>query len=96
MYFHLDKRPYISVNTPEKLDKLIEDHITNSEYKYLFIDEIQNKKIFESAINAWREEDNISIFITGSNSVCELSLNYKQHTKRLSQNSICFETAPCF
>ena len=32
------------------------------------IDEIQNVKDFESLINSYREEGNISIFITGSNS----------------------------
>lgn len=68
LYFHLDKRPYMTVNTPDKLDELIEKYITNNERKYLFIDEIQNVKNFESVINAWREEGNVSIFITGSNS----------------------------
>lgn len=34
----------------------------------MFIDEIQNVKGFESLINSYREEGNISIFITGSNS----------------------------
>ena len=34
----------------------------------MFIDEIQNVNNFEALINAYREEGNISIFITGSNS----------------------------
>ena len=36
--------------------------------KYLFIDEIQRIKGFEDVINAFRAEDDYSIFITGSNS----------------------------
>lgn len=36
--------------------------------RYLFIDEVQNVKGFETVINGWREEGNCSIFITGSNS----------------------------
>lgn len=36
--------------------------------KYLFIDEIQNVKEFEEVINGYREEEEYSIFITGSNS----------------------------
>ena len=36
--------------------------------KYLFLDEIQNVKGFEESINAYREEGEYSIFITGSNS----------------------------
>ncbi len=36
--------------------------------KYLFIDEVQNVKDFETSLNAYREEWDYSIFITGSNS----------------------------
>lgn len=36
--------------------------------KYLFLDEVQNVKDFEIVLNAFREEGDISIFITGSNS----------------------------
>ncbi len=36
--------------------------------KYLFIDEIQNVEGFEEVINAYREEEEYSIFIAGSNS----------------------------
>lgn len=68
LYFNLDKRPYMTINTPDKLDVLIEKYINDNERKYLFIDEIQNVRNFETVINAWREEGNISIFITGSNS----------------------------
>lgn len=68
LYFNLDKKPYISVNTPEKLDALIEKHSGAKGKKYLFIDEVQNVKNFETIINAWREEGEFSIFITGSNS----------------------------
>lgn len=68
LYFNLDKKPYISVNTPEKLDALIEKHNTVQGKKYLFIDEVQNVKNFETILNAWREEGDFSIFITGSNS----------------------------
>ena len=36
--------------------------------KYLFIDEIQNVENFEEVINAFREDGDFSIFITGSHS----------------------------
>lgn len=68
LYFNLDKKPYIGINTAEKLDKLIEDNNIAKGTKYLFIDEIQNIKNFETILNAWREEGDFSIFITGSNS----------------------------
>ena len=68
LYFHLDKRPYYDVKTAEQLDKLIEENAKAAGKKYLFIDEIQNVENFEPVINAWREEGDMSIFITGSNS----------------------------
>ena len=68
LYFHLDKRPYYDVKTAEQLDKLIEENAKAEGKKYLFIDEIQNVESFEPVINAWREEGDMSIFITGSNS----------------------------
>lgn len=68
LYFNLDKKPYDKVNSAEKLDRLIEENAKASGKKYLFIDEVQNIKGFEVLVNAWREEGDFSIFITGSNS----------------------------
>lgn len=66
---HLDKRPYKGIKTTSALEKVIDE---KSEgvlgLKYLFLDEIQNVKSFEESINAYREEGDYSIFITGSNS----------------------------
>ena len=69
VYIHLDKRPYKSVKTAGALEKAI-DGKTNgiTGIKYLFIDEVQNVEGFEEIINAYREEGDYSIFITGSNS----------------------------
>ena len=68
LYFNLDKRPYISVTKPKQLDELIEKHYNPDTMQYLFIDEVQNVKDYETVINSWREEGNLSIFLTGSNS----------------------------
>ncbi len=68
LYFNLDKRPYYDIASAKQLDELIEKNATAKGKKYLFIDEIQNIKNFETVINAWREEGDVSIFITGSNS----------------------------
>ena len=68
LYFNLDKKPYDRVSTPEELDHLISENGKSKGTKYLFIDEIQNVKGFETVINSWREERDFSIFITGSNS----------------------------
>ena len=68
LYFNLDKRPYVSITKPEQLDALIEEHYDPNARQYLFIDEVQNVKDYETVINSWREEGNLSIFLTGSNS----------------------------
>ena len=64
----LDKKEFKKIVTPEQLEEEIDKRIIDKDFKYLFIDEIENVKNFEPVINAYREEGNISIFITGSNS----------------------------
>ena len=68
LYFNLDKKPYDKVQTPKQLDELIIKRSATAGTKYLFIDEVQNVEGFERTINAWREERDFSIFLTGSNS----------------------------
>ena len=69
IYLNLDKREYQKITASDDLDALIEQETAHLPgVKYLFIDEIQNVKDFELVINGYREEGDISIFITGSNS----------------------------
>ena len=68
IYLNLDKRGFRNIKTADQLDVLIEDASHAEGIKYLFIDEIQNVKGFEEVINGYREEEDYSIFITGSNS----------------------------
>lgn len=68
VFIDLKKRGYRSIKTPDALEKVIDSECTASGIKYLFIDEIQNVKGFEPVIEAFREEEDYSIFITGSNS----------------------------
>ena len=69
IYLNLDKRGYKNIKSPMQLEAAI-DSLCNSikGVKYLFIDEIQNVLGFEEIINSFREEEDYSIFITGSNS----------------------------
>lgn len=64
----LDSRGFKSIKKPEQLEKEIEKYIDIQGLKYIFIDEIQNVDHFEEVINAYRGEEDFSIFITGSNS----------------------------
>lgn len=59
---------YKSIHTPSELERVIEKECRADGIRYLFIDEIQNVDGFEKVIEAFREEENYSIFITGSNS----------------------------
>ena len=69
IYINLDKKGYKNVKTNDELETLIDKETKNIKgVKYLFIDEVQNVKGFEVIINAFREENDYSIFITGSNS----------------------------
>ncbi|MBQ9059307.1 MAG: ATP-binding protein [Atopobiaceae bacterium] len=69
LFLNLDKRGFRHIKKADDLDVAIE-RLTNGidGLKYLFIDEVQNVTDFEEVINAWREEGDVSIFITGSNS----------------------------
>lgn len=66
---NLDKKEYKKVKTADQLEEII-DSLSKGieETKYLFIDEIQNVDGFEELVNAYREEGDYSVFITGSNS----------------------------
>lgn len=68
IYLNLDEKSYRYVHTDTQLETVIDSLILDNDYKYLFIDEIQNVKDFEPLINSYRETGNMSIFITGSNS----------------------------
>ena len=53
----------------KKLNKYIKDKITDKKKYYVFLDEIQKVEKFEDVVNSLRASiNNISIFITGSNS----------------------------
>ena len=68
IYVNLDERGYRHIKTDTQLEKIIEEKVIDNDYKYLFIDEIQNINDFEPLINGYRETGKYSIFITGSNS----------------------------
>lgn len=67
IYIPLDKRGYKNIKTPDQLEERIESFVNDDGFYYLFIDEVQNAKGFESVVHAYAEEG-YSIFLTGSNS----------------------------
>ncbi|MDO5564349.1 MAG: ATP-binding protein [Eubacteriales bacterium] len=68
IYLDLDKRGNKGIKTAEQLEEKIDSMLVDDNFKYIFIDEIQNVTGFEETINAYNTEENFSIFLTGSNS----------------------------
>lgn len=95
IFLNLDSKQYLKVNTIKKLEKIIDKFSKNvNGIKYLFIDEVQNVKKFETLINAYREEKDYSIFITGSNSYLlsgELATKLTGRYIEFNINTLTFE-----
>ncbi len=89
IYIPLDKRGFKNIKTPEQLEEKIESMIGNEEFKYLFIDEVQNVKGFESVVQAYAE-DGFSVFLTGSNSY----MLSDEITTKLTGRYLPFEAFP--
>ena len=68
IYIDLDARKYRKIKTDDQFEALVDTLSVSKEMKYLFVDEIQNIENFEEIINAFRNDGDYSIFITGSNS----------------------------
>ena len=89
IYIPLDKRGFKNIKTLEQLESKIESLITSEGFHYLFIDEVQNVKQFESVVQAYSEEG-FSVFLTGSNSY----LLSEEITTKLTGRYLSFETFP--
>lgn len=87
IYLNLDKRGFRNIKTADQLDALIEQNSAAKGTKYLFIDEILNVKDFEGVINGYREDEEYSIFVAGSNS----DLLSGDHATKLTGRYIEFE-----
>ena len=89
IYLPLDKRGFKNIKTADQLEAQIESLIVGEGFHYLFIDEIQNVKNFESVVQAYAEEG-FSVFLTGSNSY----LLSDEITTKLTGRYLPFETFP--
>lgn len=70
IYLNFEFGEYYNLCNYQDLNKYIEDKIINNKKYYLFFDEIQKVDKWELAVNSFKavHGDNVSIFITGSNS----------------------------
>ena len=87
IYIPLDKRGYKNIKTPQQLEAKIEENISGEDFYYIFIDEVQNVRGFESVVQAYAEEG-YSVFVTGSNSY----LLSDEITTKLTGRYLKFET----
>ena len=87
IYVPLDQRGFKNIRTPEQLEDKIESMIKTDHFHYLFIDEVQNVRGFESVVQAYAEEG-FSVFLTGSNSY----LLSDEITTKLTGRYLPFET----
>ena len=69
IYVNFELIEYEELRDYKELNKYIKERITDKKKFYVFLDEIQKVDKFEEVVNSLRASiDNISIFITGSNS----------------------------
>lgn len=68
IYINFEYEDYAFLQNDIDLHEFIKKKIKGEEKYYLFFDEIQNVENWEKAINSFKASQNVSIFITGSNS----------------------------
>lgn len=69
IYVNFEFIEYEDLQDYKKLNKYIKEKIVDNKKYYVFLDEIQKVNKFEDVVNSLRASiDNLSIFITGSNS----------------------------
>lgn len=70
IYLNFESKLYSNIQNDDDLYKYIKDKMNKKIKYYLFFDEIQNVASWEKAVNSFKTDfkDNVSIFITGSNS----------------------------
>ena len=82
---------YEELRDYKKLNSYIKGKIKDKKMYYIFLDEIQNVSKFEEVINSLRASlDNISIFITGSNS----KMTFMELSTDLSGRYVSFRVNP--
>ncbi len=70
IYINFESKEYSFIKNDDDLYKYIKEKIIDKKKYYMFFDEIQNVEKWELAVNSFKSDykENVSIFITGSNS----------------------------
>ena len=70
IYINFESKEYSKIKNDDDLYSYIKEKMKNDTKYYLFFDEIQNVDCWEKTVNSFKADlkENVSIFITGSNS----------------------------
>jgi len=68
IYYNFESLVNVEIDNYLKLYKEIKSQITDNEKYYILLDEIQEVKEWEKAINSLLSDSNVDLYITGSNS----------------------------
>lgn len=66
--YRFDSLRYEEIDTASKLYAEIRQHLTPNAKTYLFLDEVQEVKDWEKAVNSFLTDFDVDIYVTGSNS----------------------------
>lgn len=66
--YKFDSLQYEEIDTATKLYKEIKQHVCHGKRTYLFLDEVQEVKNWEKAVNSFMTDFDVDIYVTGSNS----------------------------
>lgn len=66
--YNFDSLQYVEIDTASKLYNEIKSHIYKGGKTYLFLDEVQEVKDWEKAVNSFMIDFDVDIYVTGSNS----------------------------
>ncbi len=64
---NLENLDFDELKDAKKLHQYITDRLVDNEINYIFLDEIQNVKEFQLAVNSLFQKKNVDLYITGSN-----------------------------
>lgn len=68
IYINFEDLKFAKLNTSEKLNNYILKKIVDDHKYYIFLDEIQHVRSFEKVLASLKATQNVSLFVTGSNS----------------------------
>lgn len=68
LHYNFDSMQYEDIKTAKLLYEEIKARLVSREKTYLFLDEIQEVKSWEKAVNSFMTDFNVDIYVTGSNS----------------------------